>query len=121
MSLSAGGGSTITQSFIAEDGSIKWGRLTTAVFGGAWLAVTTGIVNTVLATVEVVAGLYTAIGGFLASIVTVLIGGPTTAISTSFAELTSFIATMGLLGFVAAVISTLLLAQIVSWGVQNVV
>ncbi len=121
MSLRAGGGNTIKQSFIDSDGSVLWGRLLSAIFGGAWLAVATGVTNTILATLESSAGLYSALGGFFAALVRTLLGAPGAGLDEGYSQLTAYISGMGPLAFAASVASVLLMAWIVEWVMTNVV
>jgi len=123
MSLRAGGGgnSALKSTFIGEDGSILWKRLTTAIFGGAWLAVATGVTNTILTTLESSAGLYSAFAGFLAAVVRTLLGAPGAGLDEGYSQLATYISGMGPLAFAASVASVLLIAYMVDWVVTNVV
>jgi len=121
MSLRAGGGSTVERAFIAEDGSILWARLSSAIFGGAWLAVATGVTNTILTTLQSAAGLYTALGGFFAALVRTLLGLPGAGLDAGYTQLTAYITGMGPLAFVAAIVSVLAITRITEWVMTNVV
>jgi len=103
-----------------QDGSIQWKRLSTTIFGGAYLAVASGVANFILDAVQAVAGLYSALGGFFAAVVTVLVGGPATALSASWAELEAWIGSAGILSFALAVASVLAIARVAAWGYSNV-
>ena len=124
MSLSAGGGGggkPLEYAFIGDDGSILWKRLSTAIFGGAYLAVATGVVNTILTTLQSAAGLYSAFGGFLAALVRTLLGAPGAALDEGYSQLAAYIGGMGPLAFAAAILSVLIIARMTTWVMNNVV
>jgi len=123
MSLRAGGGgnSALEYAFIGEDGSILWGRLATAISGGAYLAVATGVTNTILATFRSSAGLYGAFAEFLATVVRALLGLPSEGLAAGYSELSAFISGMGPIAFVVSIISVLAITRIVEWVINNVV
>jgi len=107
-------------STFVEDGQILWKKLTTTIFGGAYLAVATGVTNLIVDSFETVGGLYSALGGFLAAVVTLLLGGPAAGLDASFAELQSWVTTAGPLSFAFAIASVLAITYVGSWVVNNV-
>jgi len=113
------GGSGVWAKMFVQDGKILWRRLTTTIFGAAYFAVATGVSNFVIESFQAVAGLYSSLAGFLAALVTVLLGGPATALEASYAELGEWVATAGPLSFVFAVGTVLLIARIAAWGYNN--
>ena len=113
------GGSGVWAKMFVQDGKILWKRLTTTIFGGAYFAVATGVVNFVVESFQTVGGLYSAIGGFLAAVVTVLLGGPATALEASYAELAEWVASAGLFSFVLAVGTVLVIARVGAWGYNS--
>ncbi len=115
---SSGGTAAVAEHFVVG-GHILWRRLLVTVVGGAWLAVITGVVETIVATVKEVTGLYTAVGDFLAALVDVVLGAPTASFSASYSELEAYVGSMGLFGYVAGVASVLLITWIVAWGVNS--
>ncbi len=121
MSLRAGGGRPLKYVFIEEDGSILWARLMSAIFGGAWLAVLTGVTNTILTTLQSAAGLYSALGGFLAALIRGLLGVPGAGFNEGYAQLSAYITGMGPFAFVVSIISVLVLYRTVEWVMTNVV
>lgn len=114
-----GGGGLIADNFVDSDGSIQFDRLAAALSGGAVLAVFTGITNTIIAISEAVAGFYSALGGFLAALVNILVGTPGYALAESYDQLAAYIGTMGPVAFMASVASVLVITRIAAWAWSN--
>jgi len=103
-----------------DGGEIQWRRLMTTIFGAGYLAIATGAVNFIVDSFQAVGRLYSALGGFLASLVTVLLGGPATMFDSSYAELQAWVSSAGLFSFALAVASVLLITYIGSWVINSV-
>jgi len=116
---SGGGIRAIAENFV-DDGEILWTRLATTIVGGAYLSIVTGFIEGVLTTFEEVGGLYVAIGEFFAELVGVVVGAPTASFSASYAELSAYVGSMGIAGFLAGIASVLLILRIVAWGWASV-
>lgn len=111
-----GGAGLIADNFVNPDGTIQWNRLGATLSGGAILAFFAGITEVILAIFSSVVGLYDALGGFIATLIAVLVGTPGVALEASYAELEAYISTMGPLAFAASVASVLIIARIAAWG-----
>lgn len=107
-------------SMFVDDGQIAWKRLTTTLFGGAFLAVATGVVNFIVDAFQAVGELYSALGGFLGALVKVVLGGPASGLDASFAELSVWVSSAGPLSFTFAVASVLGITYLGSWVVNSV-
>lgn len=116
---SGGGVRAIAENFV-RDGEILWTRLATTIVGGAYLSIVTGFIEGVLTTAEEVGGLYAAIAQFLVELIDVVLGAPSASFSASYAELSAYVGSMGIVGYLAGVASVLLIFRIVAWGWASV-
>jgi hypothetical protein len=109
----------VEPSRFTDGGSVRWGALAGAVFGGAILAVWEGITRVILVWFDAQAEILAGIATFLASVVTVIVSGGGAVITGSFGEATEIVSGAGPLAFAGSVVVVLATVYVIALGVSR--